>query len=65
MTLTASSNTDRRLDELERSLLAELDRLGVPDDIGSVVAFLLSDEAGWLTGQNLVIDGGLTLTGGV
>lgn len=42
-----------------------LKRLGVPDDIGSVVAFLLSDEAGWLTGQNLVIDGGLTLTGGV
>ncbi|MEJ7635893.1 SDR family oxidoreductase [Aeromicrobium sp.] len=42
-----------------------LKRLGVPDDIGSVVAFLLSDDAAWMTGQTLVIDGGLTLTGGV
>ena len=42
-----------------------LKRLGVPDDIGSVVAFLLSEDAGWLTGQNVVIDGGITLTGGV
>jgi len=42
-----------------------LKRLGVPSDIGSVVAFLLSEESGWMTGQNLVVDGGLTLTGGV
>jgi 3-oxoacyl-[acyl-carrier protein] reductase len=42
-----------------------LQRLGVPDDIGSVVAFLLSDDAGWLTGQTVVVDGGVTLTGGV
>ena len=39
-----------------------LKRLGVPDDIGSVVAFLLSDDAGWMTGQTLIIDGGATLT---
>jgi 3-oxoacyl-[acyl-carrier protein] reductase len=37
----------------------------VPEDIGSVVAFLLSDDAGWLTGQTITIDGGLLLTGGV
>ena len=42
-----------------------LRRLGVPEDIGSVVAFLLSDDAAWLTGQTLVVDGGITLTGGV
>ena len=42
-----------------------LERLGVPDDVGSVVAFLLSDDAAWVTGQTIVIDGGLTLTGGV
>ncbi|GAA1502888.1 SDR family oxidoreductase [Nocardioides humi] len=40
-----------------------LKRLGQPDDIGSVVAFLLSDDAAWLTGQAVVVDGGLTLTG--
>ncbi len=42
-----------------------LKRLGVPEDIGSVVAFLLSKDAAWLTGQILVVDGGVTLTGGV
>ncbi|RMI30509.1 SDR family oxidoreductase [Nocardia stercoris] len=42
-----------------------LKRLGVPEDIGSVVAFLLSADAAWLTGQLLVVDGGITLTGGV
>lgn len=42
-----------------------LKRLGVPEDVGSVVAFLLSDDAAWLTGQTIVIDGGVTLTGGV
>ncbi|MBC7633839.1 SDR family oxidoreductase [Aeromicrobium sp.] len=42
-----------------------LKRLGVPDDIGSVVAFLLSEDAAWVTGQTITIDGGLTLTGGV
>ncbi|QSR24840.1 3-oxoacyl-ACP reductase [Nocardioides aromaticivorans] len=38
-----------------------LKRLGLPDDIGSVVAFLLSDQAGWLTGQTVVVDGGGSL----
>ena len=38
-------------------------RLGVPADIGSAAAFLLSDEASWITGQTLVIDGGVTSVG--
>lgn len=42
-----------------------LKRLGVPDDIGSVVTFLLSEDAGWMTGQTLTIDGGVLLGGGV
>ncbi|NHN55585.1 SDR family oxidoreductase [Calidifontibacter sp. DB0510] len=42
-----------------------LKRLGVPDDIGSVVAFLLSSDAGWMTGQTLTVDGGVLLGGGV
>jgi 3-oxoacyl-[acyl-carrier protein] reductase len=37
----------------------------VPEDIAGVVAFLLSDQASWITGQTLVLDGGVTLTGGV
>jgi len=42
-----------------------LGRLGTPQDIASAVAFLLSSEASWITGQTLVIDGGLGLTGGI
>ena len=41
-----------------------LKRLGEPADIASVVAFLLSQDAGWMTGQVLVVDGGVTITGG-
>ena len=42
-----------------------LGRLGLPDDIAGAVAFLASDEASWITGQTFVLDGGVTLTGGV
>ena len=42
-----------------------LARLGVPEDIAGAVAFLSSPDAGWITGQTLVIDGGVTLTGNV
>ncbi|MCI2421802.1 SDR family oxidoreductase [Saccharopolyspora sp. K220] len=42
-----------------------LRRLGIPADISSAAAFLLSDEASWITGQILVLDGGVTLKGGV
>ena len=31
----------------------------MPSDIGGVVAFLLSDDAAWVTGQHLVVDGGV------
>ncbi|MEV0548977.1 SDR family oxidoreductase [Nocardia salmonicida] len=42
-----------------------LKRLGVPEDVASAVTFLLSADAAWITGQLLVVDGGMTLTGGV
>jgi len=35
--------------------------LGQPEDVAALAAFLLTDEARWITGSNLVIDGGLTL----
>lgn len=41
-----------------------LRRLGVPEDVAGAVAFLLSDDAAWLTGQTIVLDGGVTLAGG-
>jgi len=42
-----------------------LGRLGEPSDVAGAVAFLLSDEASWITGQTLVIDGGSTLVAGL
>lgn len=51
--------------EDEVSAAYPLQRLGVPEDIAGAVAFLLSGDAGWMTGQTLVIDGGITLGGGL
>ncbi len=42
-----------------------LGRLGLPDDIAGTVAFLASDDASWITGQTFLVDGGVTLVGGV
>ena len=42
-----------------------LGRLGEPHDVAAAVAFLASNDAAWITGHTLVVDGGLTLTGGV
>lgn len=36
-------------------------RLGVPEDIGRMVAFLLSDKASYVTGQTIMVDGGGTV----
>ena len=35
-------------------------RLGTPEDIAAAAAFLTSDEASWITGQILSVDGGIT-----
>ena len=39
-----------------------LGRLGTPEDIANGVIYLLSDASSWVTGINLVIDGGLTVS---
>ena len=36
-------------------------RVGRPEDLAAVVAFLLSQDAGWICGQTIVADGGLSL----
>jgi NAD(P)-dependent dehydrogenase (short-subunit alcohol dehydrogenase family) len=42
-----------------------LGRLGVPSDIGGAAAFLTSEQSDWITGQTLVVDGGIFLNAGV
>ncbi|MFJ5707073.1 SDR family oxidoreductase [Streptomyces sp. NPDC093105] len=51
--------------EAEAAAAYPMGRLGVPEDIGGAAAFLTSDQAGWITGQTLVVDGGIFLNAGV
>jgi NAD(P)-dependent dehydrogenase (short-subunit alcohol dehydrogenase family) len=47
--------------EAEVSATYPLNRLGVPTDVAGPVTFLLSEDAAWITGQTIVIDGGGSL----
>ncbi|MCB0667240.1 MAG: SDR family oxidoreductase [Saprospiraceae bacterium] len=41
--------------------MTALGRAGLPEDIGGVVAFLCSDEAGWINAQRIEVSGGMNL----
>ena len=45
---------------INETLRVPLGRWGEPEDIGKVVAFLASDDAAYVSGQAIVVDGGLT-----
>lgn len=49
---------------LDEAAILPLQRLGQPADIAGAVSFLLSDEARWMTGAMLDVDGGRLLIGG-
>jgi 3-oxoacyl-[acyl-carrier protein] reductase len=53
------SSDKTEADKQRFAQMAALGRLGQPQDIADVVAFLVSDEARWVTGQNLRVNGGL------
>ena len=42
----------------------KLGKLGMPQDIANAVLFLASEAASHITGQNIVVDGGITIKGG-
>jgi len=53
-----------KLNDKQREALMNnipMNRLGTPEDIAKVVGFLSSDEAAYITGQVIAVDGGMTM----
>ena len=51
------------LGKTDRAMLAgatPMGRLGTPDEVASLIVFLASDDAGFCTGAEFVVDGGYT-----
>jgi len=53
---------ERMVKHFERT--TPLGRIGEPDDIARVIAFLTGPDSGWLSGQVITADGGISVTGG-
>jgi NAD(P)-dependent dehydrogenase (short-subunit alcohol dehydrogenase family) len=58
---TALFSASGRDDMIRRAASAPLRRAGTPDEIASVAAFLLSDEAAYMTGEVVSVDGGSSI----
>lgn len=54
-----SANAEKVIEAMTRAV--PMKRLGTPEDIAPAVAFLASEEAGYITGQTLSVSGGLTM----
>ncbi len=61
--LIETAMTEKMPDEAREYLLkqAALGRAGRPEDVSGVVTFLCSEAAGYITGQTLVVDGGILM----
>ncbi len=57
-----SKHAEDTPDEHQQRILAyPLRRLGTPEDVANVALFLASDEASWVTGTDVVVDGGISI----
>ncbi|MEV6137615.1 SDR family oxidoreductase [Nocardia sp. NPDC051990] len=52
-------------DEERAASMYPMKRLGAPEDVAQLIGFLVSDEAEWITGETVRVDGGLLSTGGI
>ena len=57
--MTAAVYTDERVAS-ERAALVPLGRVATPEDMADVIAFLLGPDARYITGHDLIVDGGIT-----
>ena len=60
-------NDEAYTDEVRRTYEERipLGRIGTPEEVADVIVFLASDASRYITGQELVVDGGLTINGNV
>lgn len=54
--LFRKGKTEEQINHLAN--MAALGRIGTPADIANAIALLVSDDAGWITGQNICVNGG-------
>ena len=59
--LKAFPNYEEVKAEVEKR--SPLNRMGLPEDLAGIAYFLCTDEASWITGQTIVVDGGTTFGG--
>ncbi|MEA1881488.1 MAG: 3-oxoacyl-[acyl-carrier-protein] reductase [Candidatus Marinimicrobia bacterium] len=59
----ATDMTNQMTDQAKDSIISQipLGRIGSPDDIATAALFLASDEAGYITGQTITVDGGMVM----
>lgn len=54
---------EKYIEEIKNKIL--LKRMGTPEEIASVISFLCSKEASYITGQTIIVDGGISLNSGL
>ena len=57
--LTKATNTEKEINDIANQI--PINRLAQPEEISKVVMFLASDLNTYITGQNIIVDGGFSI----